>query len=340
MIETNKTETNKKPIITFGILTDVQYANIPDEKRLGKTRYYRQSLDKIKNAVKSWQNYEKDNNQKISFILQLGDLIDGKSKDDSYNAMNTVLNELNQYFSAEELANSDKTPKILHSWGNHEMYNFKRTDLIKTPLYTRRDLNQAVPNVNANYYTFNITDDLVLINLDFYELSVIGYEPDNEYYLEALKFIESQNKNKNLNDGTDLPDDRLHHVAYNGGLHKIQIEWLRKQLELCKTNKKKAIICGHMPINSKASHQRNMPFNYEEIQELIWSFENTCVAYFAGHYHGGGVTRDEHNILHITFPGIIEIPPGQNSFATLEVFKNKIRIEMVTDKVHIHEIKL
>ena len=207
----------EKPLLTFGILTDIQYADVDDgASNKGKKRYYRQSLDKVKNAVISWKNYEKNNDQKIAFILQLGDLIDGKSKNNSYNAMNTVLNELNQCFSHEDLSKSVQ-PKLLHTWGNHEMYNFKRNELIKTPLYTRRDLNQTIPDVNANYYTFDITDNLILINLDFYELSVIGYDIDHEYYIEALKLIEFYNKNSNLNDGSNLPDDKIHHVAYNGG---------------------------------------------------------------------------------------------------------------------------
>ena len=32
-------------------------------------------------AVLNWKKYEKDNNTSIKFIIQLGDLIDGKAKE-------------------------------------------------------------------------------------------------------------------------------------------------------------------------------------------------------------------------------------------------------------------
>jgi manganese-dependent ADP-ribose/CDP-alcohol diphosphatase len=55
-----------KPIFTFGIIADVQYADIDP---VG-TRYYRSSLPKLRESLSSFKNDSAD------FIINLGDLID------------------------------------------------------------------------------------------------------------------------------------------------------------------------------------------------------------------------------------------------------------------------
>lgn len=83
-----------------------------------------------------------------------------------------------------------------------------------------------------------------------------------------------------------------------------------------------------------------MPYNHEEIQALLSSYKNTCVGYFAGHYHDGGSFRDEDNILHITFPCIVEGQADSNSFSIVKVYESKVEIENVTDDVKFYEIKI
>lgn len=205
------------PLTAFGLITDIQYADTPDVlTAYGAYRYYRNGLNLVKNAVSCWQTYEKINNTKLKFILQLGDLIDGKAKSDPHTAMNKVLSELENHFSTEELRSSTDS-KLLHIWGNHEMYNFKRDLLIKTPLYTRGHLMRDDHGNKANYYSLDLTEKLALICLDYYEYSVIGHEDDDIHFIKAMQLIKSHNKNENLNDSSNLPDDLVHMCAYNGG---------------------------------------------------------------------------------------------------------------------------
>ncbi len=215
MIKTNN-NCQISPKVSFGILTDVQYADTDDVETIyGSHRYYRNSLNQVKKAVDSWQTYERETNTKLSFVLQLGDLIDGKAKSNPEEAVKQVLDELNKQFPVLE----NDSEKILHIWGNHEMYNFKRKNLAKTSLFTRRILKQTENLTEAaNYYTYDINPDLVLICLDYYELSVIGHDPDNQHYIKAMNILKSVNKNSNLNDCSDLPEELIHMVAYNGGL--------------------------------------------------------------------------------------------------------------------------
>ena len=62
-------------LFSFGVLADVQYADIPNRLNFTKTsmRYYRNSLKCVHDAALSWNNEL----HKPSFVVHLGDLIDG-----------------------------------------------------------------------------------------------------------------------------------------------------------------------------------------------------------------------------------------------------------------------
>jgi len=64
-----------KPCFSFGAIADVQYADIENGTNFEKTaiRRFRQSPVILDKAVQAW------NEEQIAFIVQLGDLIDGKS---------------------------------------------------------------------------------------------------------------------------------------------------------------------------------------------------------------------------------------------------------------------
>ena len=40
-----------KPVLSFGLITDIQYADVDDAFRNDKMRYYRKSLSLVKQAV-------------------------------------------------------------------------------------------------------------------------------------------------------------------------------------------------------------------------------------------------------------------------------------------------
>jgi manganese-dependent ADP-ribose/CDP-alcohol diphosphatase len=246
-----------KPLATFGVLTDIQYADVEDGKSFDgkRNRYYRNSLNLVKEAVANWKNYEKLNQTKLKCIIQLGDLIDGKAKaiNDSIPSMQRVMQELNKLFEGETNDSIDR-PKLLHIWGNHEMYNFKRTELVDLELNTSKYLKQKESvQRKSNFFIYEITDKLCLICLDYYEFSAIGYEESDTMYKKALAYLMAHNKNKDLNSVDGLRGHAQRFSKFNGSLSDFQIEWLKNQLKLCKDNNKKVIICGHLPIHAQAS---------------------------------------------------------------------------------------
>lgn len=50
----------KQPLLSFGVISDVQYADIPDGRSfIGVRRYYRHSILVLQRAVQKWNNSEK-----------------------------------------------------------------------------------------------------------------------------------------------------------------------------------------------------------------------------------------------------------------------------------------
>ncbi len=300
-----------KPIVTFGVLTDIQYADVEDGKSYDgkRNRYYRNSLNLVKEAVSNWKNYEQLNQTKLKFIIQLGDLVDGKAKaiDDSIPSVSRVTKELNDMFVGQPNDSNDR-PKLLHIWGNHEMYNFKRADLVNLELNTSKFLNQKESiERKSNFFAYEITDKLCLICLDYYEFSAIGYDENDEIYKKALAFLMTHNKNQDLNSVEGLRGHAQRFSKFNGSLSDFQINWLKNQLNYYKTNNKKVILCGHLPIHAQASDpmckkffdcclffyhktyeiliKLGLAWNSKEVLELIWSFDHTVIAYFAGYFY-------------------------------------------------------
>lgn len=324
--------------LVFGLITDIQYAECEDGMTWDKkrVRYYENSLNLVAKAFDYWKDIELKTNQKLKFIIQLGDLLDLKAKQSnlgSIESMNRVLSKLNEY-----------KVDLLHIWGNHEFYNFNRSDLVELPLNTARYLNQNI-ETNANYYSYELTDNLTMICLDFYDLAVIGYEndPTNDLYLKCLNLLKQYNKNENLNKDEGLLPGYLHYLAFNGGIGSIQLNWLKEQLSKCKQTNKRAIVCGHVPLDINASNSNNKALNSDEILDLLWSFDTTVVAYLCGHFHPGGYykeSRNSHSIHHITFESIVETVPESKSFSTVKIYKNRISIEQINNDINVIEIDI
>merc|ERR1712127_330141 len=165
-----------KPVACFGVLTDVQYADVDDDdqdseaeeknidgditqisetttkKKKKQKKYYRNSLNLVREAVRNWRQYEKqlqkieekdDDSTRLKFIIQLGDLVDRKARERAHEAQTKCIEELNKMFDDEKKKEEEKEeknehPKLFHIWGNHDMENFKRKDLLDSDVNTAK----------------------------------------------------------------------------------------------------------------------------------------------------------------------------------------------------------
>lgn len=314
-----------EPIVSFGLIADIQYSDNEDRWNYTKThlRRYRNSLKLVNEACRYW----KKRTHPISFILQLGDIIDGISftNKTSEQDLKSVLDEFQKIFP--------QLP-IYHIWGNHELYNFSRKELLNGPLcsFDTKDISPG------HYGTFEVCPNLRIIALDTYEFSALGVDTDDPIYIEAMDLLKKHNTNESPNDPTNLRGHQRRFVQFNGGITSTQLGWLNNQLTQSRNRNEKVIIIGHIPIHPSACDHLDLLWNYKEVLDLLWKFDQTILAYICGHDHDGGYFRDRKNIHHLTLHAVVECELNTNSFATVNVFKNYILIEGV-GRIGTYEIE-
>lgn len=301
------------PLFTFGVIADIQYADIDDGYNFTQTRkrFYRSSLTLLRNAVRSWRESGPD------FILQLGDIIDGfnKNHEASDRALDTVLEE----FGSTE---------VHHVWGNHEFYNFRRTDLLRSrlnsTLRSERSLNAAGGEVYA--YSFRPGPGFTVVILDGYDVSLLGREETSDRYRDSLSLIRQHNHNEDLNCpvSTGLKE---RYTMFNGGFSQLQLDWLSALLTSADENAEKVIIVCHLPVHPLSTFPICLAWNYDELLSVLRS-HRSVVCFMAGHDHDGGYHMDnDTGTHHLTLEGIIETPPDSDAFATVSVYEDRMELK-------------
>jgi len=227
IIEEDRNE-NIKPIVSFGLITDIHYANTEDRWNYSQTflRRYRNSLKLVNQASHYWLNGK----YPIAFLIQLGDLIDGLCYTNK-----TSIDDLKRI-----LTQFENISPIYHIWGNHEFYNFTRNELLNGPLCSF-DTNDILP---SHYGTIEVCSNLRIIAIDTYELSLLGVDKESEIYIQAMNFLRQYNRNENMNDVTGLDGYQQRFIQLNGGLTQKQLGWLKEQLTKAKNLHEKVIILG------------------------------------------------------------------------------------------------
>ncbi|ESP01423.1 hypothetical protein LOTGIDRAFT_149678 [Lottia gigantea] len=303
-----------QPLVTFAALSDLQYGNFDDGYNFQKTkkRYYRNSLEIQKKAVKQW----KEMSPEVEFIVHLGDIIDGFNKRHgiSQSSLDWVIKTFEKF-------------RVYHLIGNHELYNFTRTELINTPLYSaglKECQDFSSPNTSF-YYTFLPHACFRIIVLDSYDISVIGWPESSEKHQLGLRYLDN-----NVNDDKNSPGNMTgldrRFVKFNGGVSDDQLQWLEKILKHSQDKRENILVIGHLPILSTPIDTMNLLWNYDEVLNILHQY-SCVIAYFSGHDHDGGFGIDDHNIPHLTFPAILECPPDSvPPLATLKLYTDTLQL--------------
>jgi manganese-dependent ADP-ribose/CDP-alcohol diphosphatase len=262
----------QKPLFSFGLIADIQYC---DCDPVG-TRYYRSSLQKLKEAMRSFRI------DSPAFVVNLGDMIE---KDfTSYTPLYKIL---------------DTTGfKIYHITGNHDYSVESR-------------LKKRIPPLKANkegYFSF-VYNKFRFIFLNGNEIST--YASTNKTDIQKAGNYILKLKNGGEKNGLD----------WNGGISSKQILWLVNQLNEAARNGEKVFIICHFPLYPENEHNL---LNYKDVLTVLEGYNN-IIAWFSGHNHAGNYGN--FNMIHfVTMRGMVETEQV-NSFALVEVYKNKIWIK-------------
>ncbi|CAG2116938.1 unnamed protein product, partial [Medioppia subpectinata] len=318
-------------LLRFGVVADVQYADNDDRQAWydsTKTRYYRNSLTQVKKAFTHW-NCEEKRDKGISFVLQLGDIIDGinaqtrEYHDSSADAIRKTLNEFE----------SNQHIPTFHAVGNHELYNFSRKQLgqlFRDSLFKRMKLSSESIGLNglevlaensdelSLYYKVNPISRLKLISLDCFDISVLGHESNHEKYIMAAEelFRHHGRHDWDLWDTDDhLVGPNKRFQSSNGAISEEQLNWLEKELQESDEKNELVIVFGHVGLNPDSSDWNTVMWNYDEVM-ACFDRHSSVVAYLSGHAHSSGYAY-ANGIHYISFHAIIETPPETEAFATI-----------------------
>ncbi|KAL3792910.1 hypothetical protein ACHAW5_006817 [Stephanodiscus triporus] len=350
-------EDPERPMYTFGVLTDIQYAPIPDGRSyLGNLRYYRHAREAAGHAARHFQE------EGVQCVLNLGDIIDGKCADverwggavtegggeegderrgggdkkkhggrvgAGHDAIDDVLEALSQYRG-----------RILHTYGNHELYNLSRRDLadkLSIP-FTVEPTNDLV-----GYYDHLLheprrrrrrrRDDDDLWNLRFviidsFDICLLDRCANTSPKRRAAHEILKEN-NPNYPEQENSPEGLVglsrRFVAFNGGVDAPQLEWLERSMETARMNGERVIICSHQPIHPDSSFPTCLVWNYDEILAVVRKYSDVVIASFSGHAHKGGYVRDEVSGVHFrTFEAMLESPSPIRTYAIVDLFSDSL----------------
>ena len=313
-------------LFSFGLIADIQYADIEDRLNSQNTawRRYRNSLVCLREAVTCWKN------KNLSFVAQLGDIIDGfnSEQNKSREALNNVLRELHKLPPRVGLVN------VL---GNHELYNFSKAELAEIYLYPSAvseselvaDEAYGLPQSTEEqkfYFVFSPHPQFRFVVLDTFDFSILGRRVSSVDYKEALHLLTHNNTNPDLDDPSGLEGQDRRFVAFNGGVGKLQLQWLETNLAAAERESQKVIIFSHAPFHPQSCNAFSLMWNYQEVLDVLWKF-NCVVACFYGHDHGSSHVVDHHGIHYRMIEALVETPSGSNAFATVHVKKDGLYVE-------------
>ncbi|XP_057787910.1 manganese-dependent ADP-ribose/CDP-alcohol diphosphatase-like [Salvia miltiorrhiza] len=307
------TAQGEKPLASLGVISDVQYADIPDGSSfLGVPRYYRHSLHVLQRAVKKW------NEEKVNFVINFGDIVDGYCpKDQSLAAVKNIVNEFSLF-----------NGPIYHMIGNHCLYNLSRETLL--PM-----LNIPTTDLHA-YYDFSPVPEYRFVVLDGYDISAIGWPDDHPNAVKAADFLWERNPNSDKNSPNGLLGRDRRFLMFNGAVGKEQLEWLDGVLQDATCSNQKVVICCHLPLDPQASSNEALLWNYNEVMDLIHRYDCVKVC-LAGHDHKGGYSVDSYGVHHRILEAALECPPGTNAFGHIDLYPSGLLL-CGTDRLKTQEI--
>ena len=217
-------------------------------------RSYRGSLTVLERAAKAWRM------QPHSFVLQLGDIIDGQNSgkygqglskfpadgSESDVALHRVLALFSRYGWSSD--------KIYSAVGNHEFYCWPERLVVASKIPQISACTSAAGSGPGHMFqSFSPAVGWRVIILDAYDVSIIGRPPHDPAFKEAMDLLRSNNPNI-LPDGsasanflTDLCARPPYHlplpaaltflccsvglsrrfVPYNGAVGRVQMDWLK-----------------------------------------------------------------------------------------------------------------
>lgn len=344
------------PLLSLGVVADVQYADADDGADFKRTvvRRYRNALTVLSRAVDAWRAQPARRGYPVQCVAQLGDLLDGRCRERDGNAevcLRRVLDALDRM--GPDVPRCDVI-------GNHELYVFSRIQLADAdagPLRTAR--HDALLGRASTFYSFLPAGEgsrVRIVVLDAFDLSTLnGAGAPSTAVARAL--LKRHNPNdidrKGVDWTTGLHGTELRHVPYNGAAGPEQLRWLRETLVAALAASERCIVLSHVALIPGACSLSCVLWNYDAVLRILHDplgkvvvgggggddcndgdgrsdspvFGPTpvvCCLY--GHAHKGGYRVDGRGIHHVTFQAPLEAVGDEASWAVVDVMEDHVAV--------------
>ncbi|KAH7624803.1 hypothetical protein Ndes2526B_g00171 [Nannochloris sp. 'desiccata'] len=305
------------PLFKFGLISDIQWADIPDGKSFhGTPRYYREALFSARRAVAAFKA------EKVDLAIHLGDIIDFHN---SHHGLSEMALE-----AAIECFDTLERPTI-HCIGNHCLYNHTR-DVLNSRLGI--DAHKEKISLAGEHSYFTFTPPVIpspgykFIVLDGYDVSFLGWPPGNPLHEKAVEILNTHNPNEEKNSNNGLEGLEKRFVKFGGGCSDAQLDWLRLELQKCRETQHKVFICCHLCLHPKTCAPTCLLWNFDQVQGILSEYSDVVVATLAGHAHRDGYYYDPATGIHNRVcAGVLEAEPGSDCFGIVEVYCDRIEVK-------------
>jgi manganese-dependent ADP-ribose/CDP-alcohol diphosphatase len=317
--------TGSTPLFRFGVISDVQWADIPDGHSFhGTPRYYREALVSARRALSAFKA------ARVDLAIHLGDIVDwhNAQQGGSEAALDAVVSSFD-----------DLGVPVLHCIGNHCLYNAPRPRLnailginnFKTNIETTRT-TESTPHQNYyagqhSYFAWRLLPGFRFVVLDGYDVSILGWPAGHPLHEKAVKILEENNPNEEKNSNKGLEGTKKRFVKFGGGVSDAQLAWLRSELIDARAAGDRVIVCSHLCLHPGTCPATCLLWNYEQVLTILAANADVVVATLAGHAHKDGYIRDAAGIHHRVCQAVLETPPGRDCFGVLSVFPDRIEVE-------------
>lgn len=249
-----------EPLFSFGLITDCQYADIPDSNEFSDRRF-RLSLSKLKEAIEVF------NQQDLTFVVHLGDLID-----QDIESFDTVL----------PICRCSKAD-FWHVLGNHDFVGVGYSHNIGA----RPVLNKL--NLKSTYYSKTISNFRFIV-LDTNEEGMIEAVEDSPEWKKGKSILEAYEK-----------EGRINAKRWNGRISEKQHAWMLSEIKDAESKGQSIVLFSHHGLYPE--HRENMLNDKEMLGELV-QYKHVR-AYINGHNHDGDYGQFGH--LHcLTVHGMLD----------------------------------
>ena len=257
-----------------------------------------------------------------AFVLQLGDLLDGHATSTALGSETTLERVLSAFESLER-----NHCAVHHCLGNHEFYNFPGRAFWRDRLACFRT---HAPDTKGKgspccYYAFSPHPRFCFINLDSYDVSVLGSATGSHERADAEAVLLSKNHNEDLNSGVGLEGLETRFRLFNGGLGPRQLAWLRETLGKAQDVGQHIVIFSHIPFHPDVCTSDCLLWNYDAVLAVLADYAGLVKLCLGGHCHEARTVWDARTgTWHYTLDAPLE---QEEAFSTAHVYADRIEIQ-------------